>query len=112
MLLRDGKSPSICYNKSTGYFKEGIYMPETYEKNGVIYFREPYKINFTQWLESHLDCDSVVKSQMQYSPMGEVICYAKDKKYNVRLQEEFAEMDSNLYALLRCLSTEEINSIG
>lgn len=87
-------------------------MPETYEKNGIIYFKEPYRINFSQWLENHLDCDSVVKSQIQYSPVGEIICYAKNKEYNIRLQEEYSDMDSDRYALLRCMSTEEVNSIG
>lgn len=87
-------------------------MPETYEKNGIIYFKVPYKINFNQWLKSNLDCDSVVKSQRRYSPVGEIVCYAKDKNYNIRLQEEYAGMDSDVYALLRCMSTEEVNSIG
>lgn len=87
-------------------------MPETYEKNGIIYFREPYKINFSQWLENHLDCDSVVKSQINYSPIGEIVCYAKNKNYNIQLQEDYAGMYLEVYALLRCMSTEEVNSIG
>lgn len=87
-------------------------MSETYEKDGIIYYREPYKISFNKWLENHLDCDAVVKSQMQYSPVGEVVCYAKNKNYNTQLQEAYGEMDSDMYALLRCISTEEVNSIG
>lgn len=87
-------------------------MPETFEKNGIIYFKEPYKISFNKWLENHLDCDSVVKNQRQYSPIGEIICYAKNKDYNFQLQAAYSEMDSDMYALLRCISTEEVNSIG
>lgn len=87
-------------------------MPETYEKNGIVYFKEPYRINFNKWLENHLDCDSVVKSQIRYSPEGDIVCYAKNKDCNIQLHEEYAGMDSDRYALLRCMSTEEVNSIG
>lgn len=42
-------------------------MVETYEKEGVIYFKEPYRTNMTEWTQEHLDFDALVKSEAKRS---------------------------------------------
>ena len=32
-------------------------MPQTYEKDGIIYFKEPYEVDYADWIFEHLDCD-------------------------------------------------------
>ena len=29
-------------------------MVETYEKEGIIYFKEPYRTNLWEWLDAHI----------------------------------------------------------
>ena len=53
-------------------------MPETYEKDGVIYFREPYRVDATDWVCSCLDCDSIVDEIDDDSDTMLVYAYSKD----------------------------------
>ena len=62
-------------------------MSETYEKGGVIFFKEPYRVDCIDWAASHENCYSVVSEKSEYvdEGCGEVFfvyCYASTPKYN------------------------------
>lgn len=67
-------------------------MPETYEKNGIIYFKEPYGADALQWAFSHRDCDSLVLLKSDFDEgtgCGEaihVVCYASRPEFNDRME--------------------------
>ena len=37
-------------------------MNDKYEKDGIIYFKTPFEVDYSDWLAKHLDCDSIIKS--------------------------------------------------
>lgn len=78
-------------------------MPETYEKDGVIYFKEPYKTNMTEWTEEHLDFDALISSIDFDRDIAVVVAYSKDSK-------KLKEIRGN-YRILGGLSTREVNCI-
>lgn len=55
-------------------------MVETYEKDGIIYFKEPYTTNMTEWTEGHLDFDALVSSVDFDKDTAVVIAYSKDSE--------------------------------
>ena len=85
-------------------------MPETYEKDGIVFFVEPYKANKIDWIYDHLDCDTVYREDEKYSNTVYIICYAKDSKYN----EKLYEVKKNSYQddiLMRGVSSREVGGI-
>ena len=60
-------------------------MPETYEKDGVIYFKEPYRTNMTEWLESHIDCDVLATDVDFNNCILSVIAYPSCSENNGKL---------------------------
>ena len=60
-------------------------MPETYEKDGVIYFKEPYRTNMTEWLESHIDCDVLATDLDFNNCILSVIAYPSSSENNGKL---------------------------
>lgn len=92
-------------------------MPEVYEKNGVIYFKVPYKTSGSEWVLSHLDCDSLVTQESfnenQDEDLVYIRCYAKSEEYNDRLRfyvRTIELKDENL-GILSAFSSLEVNSI-
>ena len=84
--------------------KAGIVMVETYEKEGVIYFKEPYRTNMTEWTQEHLDFDALVSSIDFDEDIAVVIAYSKDS-------EKLKKIRGN-NKILGGLSTKEVNCIG
>ena len=83
---------------------------KTTEKNGIIYFAQPFRIDFMEWLYTHLDCDSIIEKQTTYSNLISVLCFAKSKEFNTRLRE----VRRNEYpdaSVLRGVDAREANSI-
>ena len=79
-------------------------MPETYEKDGVIYFKEPYSTNMTEWTEEHLDFDALISSVDFDKDIVVVVAYSKDYQ---KLKEIRGD-----YRILGGLSTKEVKCIG
>ena len=79
-------------------------MPETYEKDGVIYFKEPYRTNMTEWTEEHLDFDTLISSVDFDRDIVVVVAYSKD-------YHKLKEIRGH-YRILGGLSTKEVKGIG
>lgn len=91
-------------------------MTEFYEKNGIIYFRTPYKVSCTEWVMSHLDCDSLVTAESMDVEDDDIVyvrCYAKSKEYNKQLRFEVLvkELRGEKLRVLGNFSSEEVNCI-
>lgn len=78
-------------------------MPETYEKDGIIYFKEPCKVNMTKWTEEHLDFDTLVSSVDFENDTAVVIAYSKELSKLRKIKGS--------YQILGGLSTKEVNCI-
>ncbi|MDE7267323.1 MAG: hypothetical protein K2N89_07660 [Lachnospiraceae bacterium] len=75
-------------------------MLETYEKDGIIYFKEPYSTNMTEWTEGHLDFDTLISSVDFDKDIAVVVAYSKDT-------EKLKKIRGN-YQILGGLSTKEV----
>lgn len=42
-------------------------------KNGIAFYEEPYIIDYSIFVSNHLDCDSIIKDEAQYSDIVQVI---------------------------------------
>lgn len=78
-------------------------MPETYEKDGIIYFKEPYKANMTEWVGTYLDCDALVDNIDYDSDTVLVYAYSKDYERIKRIKGK--------HQILGSLSSQEVNCI-
>ena len=86
-------------------------MVETYEKEGIVYFKEPYKTNLWEWLDTHIGIDTLFVRNRQAldNNIMYVLAYAKDKTYNAKLSEiNKSRQDTSLF---RGISEEEVCSI-
>ncbi len=86
-------------------------MAETYEKEGIIYFQEPYRTDLWEWLDTHIGLDTLFVRNRQAldNDVIYVLAYAKDKTYNAKLSEiNKNRQDTSLY---RGISEEEVCSI-
>jgi len=82
--------------------------------NGIIYFEEPYIVNFVTFGYDHLDCDSIITRRSALSGKAEVelICYASSKEYNNRLRELInTRYNGNDYCIMQRISSEEASCI-
>lgn len=92
-------------------------MPETYEKEGIIYFKEPYKTSGSEWVLSHLDCDSLITQtsfdESQDEDVAYIRCYAKNEAYNDRLRSYVRpiELKEENLGVLCAFSSLEVNCI-
>lgn len=92
-------------------------MPETYERDGVIYFLAPYKTSSSEWVLSHLDCDSLVTRESFEENQDEDIvyirCYAKSEEYNDRLRfyVRTVELKEENLGVLCAFSSLEVNCV-
>lgn len=86
--------------------------PETIERDGIIFFKEPYKVNGLTFAHTHLDCDAIFIKEPTYNKVKQIVCYAADKSYNTRLNELFIkDYKGRGYKLLVGISSKEVNCI-
>lgn len=78
-------------------------MPETYEKDGITFFTEPYRANMTEWVGTYLDCDALV-DHIDYDS-DTVLIYAYSKDF-----EKIRKIKGK-YQILGSLSSQEVDSI-
>lgn len=84
-------------------------MAETYEKDGIIYFKEPYRVNMTEWLENHLDCD-VLASEVDFNNcILSVIAYPSSCENNEKLAKVKTAFENS--RLLQGMLSEEVDCI-
>lgn len=85
-------------------------MENSYEKDGIIYFYEPFEVKRVDWIYKHLDCDSIISRDSVNGSKIYIICYASSEKYNDALKAVKDEQYSD-YLLLRGVGHEEVNCI-
>lgn len=61
-------------------------MPETYEKDNIIYFKEPFEVDYSDWIFKHLDCDCIITEESLHSDIICILCFAKDASANSYLR--------------------------
>ena len=91
--------------------KAGVSVAETYEEEGIIYFEEPYKTDLWAWLDTHIGLDTLFVRNRQAldNDVIYVLAYAKDKRFNAKLNEiNKNRQDTRLY---RGIPEEEVCSI-
>lgn len=86
-------------------------MAETYEKDGIIYFKEPYRVDFWDWIDEHIGIDTLfIKNLVELkNDIIYVVAYAKSKFYNAKLSEINKSREDT--TLVRGISEEEVCSI-
>ena len=86
-------------------------MAETYEKDGIIYFKEPYRVDFWDWIDEHIGIDTLfVKNPVELkNDIIYVVAYAKNKIYNAKLSEMNKSREDT--TLVRGIPEEEVYSI-
>lgn len=101
------KTPRIS-NKKLNIEK----IPKKAEKDGIIYFDTPYKVNGLSFAHKHLDCDAIIIKEPTYSKEMRVVCYASNESYNKALNNLFlSHYKGNGYKLLVGISSKEMNCI-
>lgn len=85
-------------------------MPQTYEKDGIIYFKEPYEVDYADWIFEHLDCDCIITEESVHSDMICVLCFAKDENFNSYLRHIQKTKYPN-GKIFRGMGAEEVNCI-
>ncbi len=86
-------------------------MSETYEKDGIIYFKEPFRADFWEWIDEHIGVDTMfIKNPVELEEdIIYVVVYAKDKGNNAKLSEiNRSRQDTTL---VRGIPEEEVCSI-
>jgi len=78
-------------------------MPETYEKDGIIYSKEPYRTNMTEWTEEYLDFDALISSVDFDKDIAVVAAYLRDSK-------KLRKIRGN-YRILGGLTTREVKCV-
>lgn len=85
-------------------------MPETYEKDGIIYFKEPYKVKVSEWGFDILGCNTVIKDDSWSDNYITVYCYASKPEYNSILRKVKNEKYKGC-KILHGIDPSEVNSI-
>ena len=81
--------------------------PSLYIKKGIIYFKEPYKVNALSFAYQHSGCDAICVDDTTYSKEKRIVCYASNESYNDLLKEIFiAEYKGKGYKLLVGIASE------
>lgn len=85
-------------------------MPDSYEVNGIVFFKQPYKVNCMDWVADHLDCDTVVEHTSINNKLIMVLCYAVAKKYNAALEKVRDEKFGKDY-IMRGMNSKEVQCV-
>ena len=80
------------------------------EKDGIIYLINPVKMNYSDWMFDHLDCDTIIQDDPTNSDDITILCYAKNKDFNSYLRQvrnkEFPEDK-----IMRAFDSREVDGI-
>lgn len=85
-------------------------MSDRYEIDGIIYFKEPYRADYSTWLAQHLDCDTIISEFDFDNSIVCVICYASSSNFNDDLRAIKMKKYPN-YRILQGFSSEEVLSL-
>lgn len=85
-------------------------MSDKYEKDGIVYFKTPFKVDYSEWLAKHLDCDSIIKRGDNSSDSVIIVCYASSSSYNRSLRNLRDKKYPN-DKIMHGLSSMEVNCI-
>lgn len=61
-------------------------VEKTYEKDGIIYFENPFVTDDLDWMDSHIGCNAVADRMPEFGMIA-IRAYAKSKAYNDRIME-------------------------
>ena len=86
--------------------------PKSTIKNGIAFYEEPYIIDYSIFVSNHLDCDSIIKDEAQYSDIVQVIAYATQERFNDTLRDVLNSQFNNGYKILKYLSSQTFDYIG
>lgn len=91
--------------------KAGMDMGETYEQEGIVYFKEPYRTDFWTWIDGHIGIDTLFVRNRQAldNDIIYVVAYAKDKSFNAKLSEINKNREDT--TLVRGIPEEEVCAI-
>lgn len=69
--------------------KGGKNMAETYEKEGILYFRKPFQSDLVEWNDTHLGLNTIIlKNSKDFgNRIIHVVAVSTDKGYNDALFE-------------------------
>lgn len=83
----------------------------THEKEGIVYFNEPYKVNFWEWIDEHIGLDTLImKNPVKLEKdVIYVIAFAKNKSYNAKLNA--INKRSKHTTLIRGIPEEDLSCI-
>lgn len=86
-------------------------MAETYEKEGILYFREPLQSDLVEWSDTHLGLNTIIlKNSEDFGRrIIHVVAVPTDKNYN----DALFNVKKNLKGveILIGIPEEEVNSI-
>ena len=86
-------------------------MGETYEKDGIIYFRQPYRSDLVEWSDSHLGLNTIILKRDDdfKNKVINVVAVSTDESHNDILfdvKKGLGEVE-----ILIGIPAEEVNSI-
>lgn len=76
-------------------------MPDSYEKDGIVFFEKPYRVDALEWDNSHVGLDSIILCREDYDEdKGSgitiyVVCYASSADYNGAVYDLSEVMEYN-----------------
>ena len=86
-------------------------MAETYEKEGILYFKEPFQSDLVEWSDDHLGLNTIIlkNSEDFGNRIIHVVAVSTDKSYNDALFD--VKKTLNGVEILMGVPEEEVNSI-
>ena len=75
-------------------------------ENGIFIFNEPYKVNWSDWVCDHRDCESIILDRPKEDRCIWVVAYAMNKNANDKLNEYRNTLTG--VRRLTCLPSEEL----
>ena len=84
-----------------------------HEENGIVYYDEPYRVNYLDFLYQHLDCDAIIKRDDAGTYENvQIVAYSVAKEKNELLWRIFREKYTGSdYVIGSHISKERINAI-
>ncbi len=86
-------------------------MAETYEKEGILYFREPFRSDLVEWSDTHLGLNTIIlkNSEDFGNRIISVVAVSTDKCYNDALFDVKKGLTG--VEILMGIPEEEVNCI-
>ena len=76
-------------------------------QTGIIEFTNPQEVDAGEWMESHLDCDTIMDDLGQKLL---VYAYSREPRYN-RALEDYHKLKYSRHLILKGISSDGLNSI-